>query len=73
LASLPSPWISNFDGFAPGIVASSIAWICCGPSAVLMFQVNETRSRQYESSPNIDVARPKSAREIAAPKSASHC
>ena len=64
--------MAKFDGLAPGIVASSIAWICCGPSAVFKFQVNDTRSRQYESSPNIEVALANSPRDTAVPKSASH-
>ena len=72
-ASLPSPWMAKFNGLALGIVASSMAWICCGPSAVFRFQVNDTRSRQYESSPNIDAATPKSPRDSAPPKSESHC
>jgi hypothetical protein len=33
LASLPSPWILQFEARAFGIVPSSMAWICAGPAS----------------------------------------
>ncbi len=60
------------DGSVPSRRAPSMSAIWSRPSTVLMFQVNETRSRQKLSTANLPTARSISRAASAASKSASH-
>ena len=55
-STFASPSIFQLDGFASPSVAFSIASISARPSKVLIFHVNDTKSRQKHVSPNNSTA-----------------
>ncbi len=63
--------VRNPEGSVSSSRAESMSAICSRPSTVLMFQVNDTRSRQKLSSANLPATRSMSRAARADSKSAS--